>query len=75
MWVELEEMVSLQTEGRKNLELNEKNLKKLYVQRTFWRGNSRMHCVGHFIVLMITKKLMQQLLKLCNVFFVTIIQY
>jgi len=34
-----------------------------------------MHCVGHFIVLMITKKLMQQLLKLCDVFFVTIIQY
>jgi hypothetical protein len=33
------------------------------------------HCCGHFIVLMITKKLMQQLLKICGVFFVTIIQY
>ncbi len=34
-----------------------------------------MHCVGYFIMLMITKKLMQQLLKLCDVLFVTIIQY
>jgi hypothetical protein len=34
-----------------------------------------MHYVGHFIVLMITKKLMQHFLKLCNVFFVTVIQY
>jgi len=34
-----------------------------------------MHYVEHFIMLMITKKLMQQLFKLCDVFFVTIIQY
>ncbi len=34
-----------------------------------------MQCVGHFIVLMITKKLMQSLFKPCGVFFITIIQY
>jgi hypothetical protein len=41
MLVEAEEMVSLQTKGCRNLEMNGKNFKKLYVQRTFWRGNSR----------------------------------
>ncbi len=41
MLVKLEEMVNLQTKGSRNLEMNEKNLKKLYAQRTFWRGNSR----------------------------------
>jgi hypothetical protein len=41
MSVKLEEMVSLQTKGSRNFKMNEKNLKKLYAQKTFWRGNSR----------------------------------
>jgi len=41
MLVELEKMVNFQIEGSKNSKMNEKNLKKLHVQRTFWRGNSR----------------------------------
>jgi len=40
MLVELKEMVNLQTKWNRNLEMNEKKLKKLYAQRTFWRGNS-----------------------------------
>ncbi len=45
-------------EGNTNSKMNEKNLKKLHAQRTFWRGKAEMHCVGHFILLMITHKLM-----------------
>jgi len=41
MLVKVQKIVNLQTKGSKNLEKNEKNLKKLYVQRTFWKGNSR----------------------------------
>ncbi len=41
MSVKLEEMVSFQTKGSKFLKMNEKNLKKLYAQKTFWRGNTR----------------------------------
>jgi hypothetical protein len=40
MLVELEEMVSLQIERSRNLEMNENNLKKLHAQKTFWKGNS-----------------------------------
>jgi len=35
MLVELEEMVSLQIERSRNLEMNENNLKKLHAQETF----------------------------------------
>jgi hypothetical protein len=42
MLVELEEMVSLQIEGIRNLKMNEKNLRKLHVQKTFWKGNNRI---------------------------------
>jgi hypothetical protein len=41
MLLEHEEMGSLQTKGSRNLEMNEKNLKKLHAQRTFWRKNSK----------------------------------
>jgi hypothetical protein len=40
MLVELKKMVNLQTKRNRYLEMNEKKLKKLYAQRTFWRGNS-----------------------------------
>ncbi len=61
MSVKLEEMVSLQIEGIRNSKMNEKNLKKLHVQKTFWKRNNRIalcytfYCVGHFIVLMIQR--------------------
>jgi hypothetical protein len=41
MLVKLEEMVNLQIKWNKNLEINENNLRKIFAQRTFWRGNSR----------------------------------
>jgi hypothetical protein len=34
MLVEHEEMINLQIEGSRNLEMNENNLRKLYAQRT-----------------------------------------
>jgi hypothetical protein len=34
-------MINLQIEGSRNLEMNENNLRKLYAQRTLWRGNNR----------------------------------
>jgi len=41
----LEENESFQTEGNRNLRMNEEkmkeNFKKLHVQRSFWKGNSR----------------------------------
>jgi hypothetical protein len=45
------------------------------LEKHFGEEIIEMHFVEHFNVLKITKKLMQQVLKLCNVFFVTIIQY
>jgi hypothetical protein len=48
-------------------------LKTYMHKKYFGKEEAKMHCVGHFIVLMITKKLMYQLLKLCIVLFVTII--
>jgi hypothetical protein len=41
MSVKFKETVNLQTKGSRNLEMNEKNFKKLYAQRKFWRGNNR----------------------------------
>jgi hypothetical protein len=52
-------MVNFQTKESRNVEMNENNLKKLHAQRAFWRGNNKNACVGHFIVLVKTKKLMQ----------------
>jgi hypothetical protein len=40
-------------------------------KKHFGEEIAKMHGVGHFVVLMITKKLMSQLLKLCVVFFAT----
>jgi hypothetical protein len=34
-------MGSFQTKGSRNQEMNEKNLKKLHAQKTFWRRNSK----------------------------------
>jgi hypothetical protein len=48
MLVELEKMVNLQTKGNRNLEMNEKNLKMLYAQRTFLRENSINTLCGAF---------------------------
>jgi hypothetical protein len=41
MLVEPGEMVNLHIERGRNLKMKENSLRKLYVQRTFWRGNSR----------------------------------
>ncbi len=41
MLPKLEKMVNFQTKGSRNPKMNEKNLKKLYAQKTFWRGNIR----------------------------------
>jgi hypothetical protein len=38
--------------------MNENNLKKLHAKKKIGEKIVEMHCVGHFIVLMITKKLM-----------------
>jgi hypothetical protein len=38
--LEHEKMKSLQTKGSRNLEMNENNLKKLHVQRVYWKGNN-----------------------------------
>jgi hypothetical protein len=58
MLPKLEKMGSFQTKGSRNPKMNEKNLKKLDAQRNFEEEIIEMHCVAHFIVLMITKKLM-----------------
>jgi hypothetical protein len=56
MLLKPEELGSLQTKGSRHPKMNEINLKKLHAQRTFGEKITQMHCVGHFIVLMITKK-------------------
>jgi len=56
--LEHEKMKSLQTKGSRNLEMNENNLKKLHVQRVYWKGNNINALCWAFIMLMITKKLM-----------------
>jgi hypothetical protein len=52
----LEEMGNFQIEGSRNLEMNENNLKNYMHKKYFGKEIAKMHCVGHFIVLMITMK-------------------
>jgi hypothetical protein len=78
MLVKLEEMVSLQIEGSRNLEMNEKNeknLKKLRAQKTFWRGNSIIALCWAFYCVNDNEEVNAKIRKLCGVFFVIIIQY
>jgi hypothetical protein len=54
----LEEMGSFRIEGSRNPKMNE-IIKNNYMHKEhFGEEIIEMHCVGHFIVLMITKKLM-----------------
>jgi hypothetical protein len=54
----LEEMRSFRIEGSRNPKMNE-IIKKNYMHKEhFGEEIIEMRCVGHFIVLMITKKLM-----------------
>jgi hypothetical protein len=56
MLLEHEEMGSLRTKGSRNLEMKE--FKEITCTKNILEKIAKMHCVGHFIVLMITKKLM-----------------
>jgi hypothetical protein len=50
MPLEREEVVSLQTKRSNNSYMNKNNLKKLHVQRIFWRGNGNSLCWAFYFV-------------------------
>jgi hypothetical protein len=58
MLLEPKKMGSLQTKGNRNPKMNENNLKCYMHKEHFRKEIAKMHCVGNFIMLMITKKLL-----------------
>jgi len=49
---------------------------KSYMHKDYFKNQIvEMHCVEYFIMLIIIKKLTQQFLKSCVVFFIAIIQF